>query len=54
MKKDANETYMAVLRALGEAIEKNRDELAFARYEVDRLQNKLDEAQKQIDELKNK
>ena len=25
MKKDANETYMAVLRALGEAIEKNRD-----------------------------
>ena len=52
MKKDANETYMAVLRALGEAIEKNKNDLVFAQYEVDRLQKKLDEAQQQIEQLK--
>lgn len=54
MKKDANETYMAVLRALGEAIEKNKNDLVFAQYEVERLQKKLDEAHQQIEELKNK
>lgn len=54
MKNDANETYMAVLRALGESIEKNKSDLVFARYEVERLQKRLEEAQILIDELKNR
>lgn len=54
MRGDTNAEYMAILGALGAQIENNKNDLAFARYEVERLEKKLEEAQKEIEELKNK
>lgn len=52
MREDANAQYMTILGALGAAIENNKSELALARYEVERLQKKLDEAHAEIIKLK--
>ena len=52
--KDASPEYLAVLSALGEHIEANKNSLVFARYEIENLQRKLDEAQQEIAELKEK
>lgn len=54
MKGDTNSEYMALLGAIGAQIENNKNELAFARYEVERLEKRLAEALKEIEELKNK
>lgn len=54
MRGDTNAEYMAILGALGAQIENNKNDLAFARYEVERLEKRLAEAMKEIEELKNK
>jgi chromosome segregation ATPase len=51
MRERTNEEYMAVLGALGAAIENNKNDLAFAKYEIERLQKKLEEAHREIAEL---
>lgn len=51
MRERTNEEYMAVLGALGAAIENNKAELAFSKYEIERLQKKLEEAYMEIAEL---
>ena len=51
MREDANARYMAVLDALGSMIQRNRDDLVFAKYEVERLEKRLEEAMKEIEEL---
>lgn len=54
MRGDTNAEYMAILGALGAQIENNKNDLAFAKYEVERLEKRLAEAMKEIEELKNK
>ena len=54
MRGDTNAEYMAILGALGAQIENNKNDLAFAKYEVERLEKMLAEARKEIEELKNK
>ncbi len=51
MARDANAEYMAILGALGAVLENNKTDLALAKYDIERLQAKLDEAYKEIDEL---
>lgn len=51
MTRDKNEEYMAVLGALGAAIENSKSDLALAKYEIEMLRAKLDKAYDEIDEL---
>lgn len=51
MRNDNNAHYLAVLSAVGATIEKNKDDLAFANYEIERLRKLLADATKEIDEL---
>lgn len=52
MREDSNSHYMAVLGALGALIENNKSDLALAKYDICRLQEKLMAAEKEIAELK--
>ena len=52
MRENSNDHYMAVLGALGAMIENNKSDLALAKYDVCRLQEKLMAAEKEIAELK--
>lgn len=52
MKEGANEEYMEVLAALGATLAKRKSDLSMARYDVERLQRKLDEAEKELWQLK--
>lgn len=52
MRENSNDHYMAVLGALGAMIENNKSDLALAKYDVCRLQEKLMMAEKEIAELK--
>jgi chromosome segregation ATPase len=51
MARDSNAEYMAILGALGAVIENNKTDLALAKYDIERLQAKLEEAHKEIAEL---
>lgn len=51
MARDNNAEYMAVLGALGAVIENNKTDLALAKYDIERLNAKLEEAYKEIKEL---
>ena len=51
MVRDANAEYMAILGALGAVIENNKTDLALAKYDIERLEKKLKEAYKEIEEL---
>ena len=51
MVKDSNAEYMAILGALGAVIENNKTDLALAKYDIERLNAKLEEAYKEIREL---
>lgn len=48
MKEDANAQYLTVLNALAAHIEKNKSELVFANYEIERLKKKLEEAEQKL------
>lgn len=48
MKEEANAEYMTVLNALGSHIANNKNELVFARYEIERLEKLLAEANEKI------
>ena len=52
MSQDANARYMALLGAIGAAIENDKNDLAFARYEIENLQNKLKAAEEELARLK--
>lgn len=52
MREDSNAHYMAVLGALGAMIENNKSDLALAKYDICRLQEKLMAAEKEIADLK--
>lgn len=52
MRENSNDHYMAVLGALGAMIENNKSDLALAKYDVCRLQEKLMAAEKEIADLK--
>ena len=51
MVRDSNAEYMAILGALGAVIENNKTDLALAKYDIERLNAKLQEAYKEIEEL---
>lgn len=51
MARDTNAEYMAILGALGAVIENNKTDLALAKYDIERLEAKLQEAYKEIEEL---
>lgn len=51
MTRDSNAEYMAILGALGAVIENNKTDLALAKYDIERLETKLQKAYKEIDEL---
>lgn len=51
MTRDSNAEYMAILGALGAVIENNKTDLALAKYDIERLNAKLQEAYKEIEEL---
>lgn len=51
MLRDSNAEYMAILGALGAVIENNKTDLALAKYDIERLEAKLQEAYKEIKEL---
>lgn len=51
MARDTNAEYMAILGALGAVIENNKTDLALAKYDIERLEAKLQEAYKEIKEL---
>ena len=48
MARDNNAEYMAILGALGAVIENNKTDLALAKYDIERLQAKLEEAHKAL------
>lgn len=52
MKEDNNAEYLSVLATLGATISRYKNDLAFARYDIERLQKKLDEANKEIKQSK--
>lgn len=54
MRDDSNNHYMAVLGALGALIENNKSDLALAKYDICRLQEKLMAAEREIAELRAK
>lgn len=54
MREDSNTHYMAVLGALGALIENNKSDLALAKYDICRLQEKLMAAEREIAELRAK
>lgn len=54
MRDDSNNHYMAVLGALGALIENNKSDLALAKYDICRLQEKLMKAEQEIAELRAK
>lgn len=54
MRENSNDHYMAVLGALGAMIENNKSDLALAKYDICRLQEKLMAAEKEIADLKAK
>lgn len=51
-KDDANARYMALLGAVGAAIENDKNDLAIARYEIERLEKKLKDAEDELARLK--
>lgn len=51
MTRDSNAEYMAILGALGAVIENNKTDLALAKYDIERLEAKLQKAYKEIEEL---
>lgn len=51
MQRSKNEEYMAVLGALGAAIENGKSDLALAKYEIELLEQKLKLATDEIAEL---
>ena len=51
MTRDTNAEYMAILGALGAVIENNKTDLALAKYDIERLEAKLQKAYKEIEEL---
>lgn len=51
MTRDSNAEYMAILGALGAVIENNKADLALAKYDIERLETKLQKAYKEIEEL---
>lgn len=51
MRDDSNNHYMAVLGALGALIENNKSDLALAKYEIKKLEEKLKAAQQELAEL---
>lgn len=52
MKEGTNDEYLEVLAALGATLAKRKSDLSLARYDIERLQKKLDEAEKEITKLK--
>lgn len=54
MRENSNDHYMAVLGALGALIENNKSDLALAKYDICRLQEKLMKAEQEIADLKAK
>lgn len=52
LREGTSEKYMEVLAALGSILAKNKDDLAMARYNEERLRKKLEEAEKEITNLK--
>ncbi len=52
MRDDANNHYMAVLGALGALIENNKSDLALAKYQMQKLEEKLKAAEQEIADLK--
>ncbi len=52
MREDSNAQYMALLGALGAYIENSKNDIVFAKYEIERLEKKLEEAQQEIATLK--
>ena len=52
MREDANAQYLALLGALGAYIENSQNYMVFAKYEIERLEKKLEEAQQEIATLK--
>ena len=52
MKEGTNDEYMEILAALGATLAQRKRELSLAKYDVDRLREKLDEAEKEITKLK--
>ena len=52
MKDGTHEEYMEVLAALGSTLAKRKGDLDMARYDINRLKQKLKEAEKEITKLK--
>lgn len=52
MKEGTHDEYMEVLAALGATLAKRKSELSMAKFDVERLRKKLEEAEKEITELK--
>lgn len=52
MKEGANDEYLEVLAALGSTLAKRKSDLSLARYDIERLQRKLDDAEKELWQLK--
>ena len=52
MKEGTNDEYFEVLAALGATLAKRKSDLSLARYDIDRLKQKLKEAEKEITKLK--
>lgn len=52
MKEGSENEYMEVLAALGATLAKRKSDLSMARYDIERLKTKLDEAEKTITKLK--
>lgn len=52
MKEGTNDEYMEILAALGATLAKRKSDLSLAKYDIDRLRKKLDEAEKELWELK--
>lgn len=52
MKEETNAEYLSVLAALGATIAKHKNDLSFARYDVERLQKKLDEANRELESMR--
>jgi len=52
MKEGTNDEYMEVLAALGATLAKRKSDLSLAKYDIERLRTKLDDAEKEITKLK--
>ena len=52
MKEGLNEEYLEVLAALGATLAKRKSDLSLARYDIERLQRRVDLAEKELWQLK--